>query len=236
MHDVIEQLDMVAIPAGAFWMGSSLRGHHFDVNECPRRRVWLPEYRIQRRLVTNAQWDAFLSDTGRRWDDWDLNRPKDSAWRPDIPVSGVSWPDARAFAAWLAERTGEAYCLPTEAQWEKVGRGCAGQRLPWGDDVEDIRRDDYSDGYVRTDRASPFGVCDMLEGLPEWCWDYDDDVWYPYMDCVYPTGPNFLVSGSRSFRGRHRLVDCVGAGTRLWHHWREPARERRAATRFSSGH
>ena len=201
-------MDMVTIPAGAFWMGSSFTEYHEDANECPRRRVWLPEYRIQRRLVSNAQWEAFLSDTGRRWEDWNPNNPKDSAWQPDRPVRTVWWPEARDFTQWLAERTGQPYCLPTEAQWEKAGRGCAGQRHPWGDDVEDIRRDDYSEGYVRTDRASPFGVCDMLEGLAEWCWDYDDD-WYWCMDCVYPAGPSFLVWGQRVMKGRHRHGDLV---------------------------
>lgn len=33
------------------------------------------------------------------------------------PVTGVSWQDARAYAAWLSARTGRVWRLPTDAEW-----------------------------------------------------------------------------------------------------------------------
>lgn len=35
----------------------------------------------------------------------------------DVPVVGVSWHDATAYAAWLSRKTGIAYRLPTDEEW-----------------------------------------------------------------------------------------------------------------------
>jgi len=37
--------------------------------------------------------------------------------RPDIPIVGVSWQDAEAYAAWLRRTTGINYRLPTDQEW-----------------------------------------------------------------------------------------------------------------------
>lgn len=54
-------------------------------------------------------------------------------WDPDWPVFLVSWHQARAYAAWLAARTGQSWRLPSELEWEKAGRGVDGRLFPWGD-------------------------------------------------------------------------------------------------------
>lgn len=37
--------------------------------------------------------------------------------RPDLPVTGVSWLDAVAYADWLSGETGQAWRLPTDLEW-----------------------------------------------------------------------------------------------------------------------
>ena len=39
------------------------------------------------------------------------------------------WNDAMELAAWLSDRTGLPFTLPTEAQWEKAARGTPTSRL-----------------------------------------------------------------------------------------------------------
>lgn len=46
-------------------------------------------------------------------------KPADAApaQKPSVPVTGVSYLDAQAYAAWYSQRTGETWRLPTAAEW-----------------------------------------------------------------------------------------------------------------------
>ena len=45
----------------------------------------------------------------------------------DLPVTGITIAQARAFAQWKGKR------LPTALEWERAARGLDGARFPWGD-------------------------------------------------------------------------------------------------------
>ncbi|MEO8605031.1 MAG: ergothioneine biosynthesis protein EgtB [bacterium] len=125
---------------GGVWkIGHTGDGFGFD-NEQPRHAVLLEPFALATRLVTNADYAAFIADGGYRrpdlWlsDGWAMVAARgwsaplywesiDGAWweftlaglQPldaAAPVCHVSFYEADAFAAWAAAR------LPTEAEWE----------------------------------------------------------------------------------------------------------------------
>jgi ergothioneine biosynthesis protein EgtB len=139
-------------PGGLYAIGQDAIGHEasghevefsieftFD-NESPRHQVYLQDYWLASRLVTNAEYLEFMQAGGYQTPDYWLSagwaivqteqwrsplywEQKDGAWwmmtltgmRPvneHEPVCHVSYYEADAYARWAGKR------LPTEAEWE----------------------------------------------------------------------------------------------------------------------
>ena len=135
-------LEFIAGREGVVEMGHDGAGFAFD-NESPRHRALLQPHALANRLVTNAEYAAFVHDGGYSepslWlsEGWDTvcreqwRRPlywqEDLASEftlagvqaidPEAPVSHVSYFEADAFARWAGSR------LPTEAEWESAAAG-----------------------------------------------------------------------------------------------------------------
>jgi gamma-glutamyl hercynylcysteine S-oxide synthase len=94
----------VLIPGGQFTLGSD-DPWAYD-NERPAHLVDLPPFRIDRALVTNAEYAEFVEAEGAA-------APRRSG-REDEPIQHVSFHEAEAYARWAQKR------LPTEPEWEKA--------------------------------------------------------------------------------------------------------------------
>jgi formylglycine-generating enzyme required for sulfatase activity len=117
--------EMVALPAGEFMMGSPESEPGRGRNEGPQHKVGMRAFAMGKFEVTFAQWDACSAEGGCSY------KPEDESWgRGRRPVINVSWHDATQFAAWLAHKTGKAYRLPTEAEWEYAARAVTDASSP----------------------------------------------------------------------------------------------------------
>ncbi|MBN1932718.1 MAG: SUMF1/EgtB/PvdO family nonheme iron enzyme [Desulfobacterales bacterium] len=230
---------LVSIPAGTFLMGSNEDDKNANDNEKPQHKIELPEYTIGKYPVTNAEYQAFVKDTGHQppsgWEGSDY--PED---RGDHPVVNVSWHDAVAYCEWLRKKTGKQYRLPTEAQWEKAARGTDGRIFPWGNTWDPSRLNSSESGTGGTSPVgryspkgdSPFGASDMAGNVWEWTrslWgkDWKNPAYhYPYNP---DDGREDLEAGNQmlrvlrggSFGSSAAYVRCACRGRDLpdyWHH------------------
>lgn len=194
------------IPAGSFLMGSD-QGQE---NEQPVHRVWIDAFAIGKFPVTNQEYKIYVEAKAA---------PAPPFWtgpmfaHPEKPAVGVTWDDATAYCRWLSERLGQAFRLPTEAEWERAARGKReGALYPWGDEppwerpYSGIDSETGGPQHVGVGEPNGFGLYDMSEGVHEWCSDYFDYHYYRYAPEKNPQGP---ASGQRrASRGgswRHRI-------------------------------
>ncbi len=228
--------EMVVVPAGEFMMGSSaaeiaaLKKEYsadwFD-REGPQHivRIVAP-FAVGRYAVTFDEWDACVADGGCKG-----YRPGDKGWgRGKRPVINVSFDDAVAYVAWLTRKTGKAYRLLSEAEWEYVARAGTTTEFWWGDTISttqanydghytfrDGAKGEYRERTVPVDtfEPNPWGLYNAHGNVWEWC----DDTWHGTYDGAPLDGGAWVEGGNASIR-------VVRGGS-----WRYYPRSLRAACR-----
>jgi len=177
-----EYPDMIYIPPGEFWMGNE----GGDPNEFPVHKLFLQAFLIDKHPVTNGQFDAFIRETGHKMVHW---RRHYKPGTEDVPVVNLSWSEALMYAEWAGKK------LPSEVQWEKAARGTDRRKYPWGDDWGTYMPTGINRVGSFPDRASPYGVLDLVGSTYEWT----DDWYHPYpYSGPYKSGKTKVVKGGKS--------------------------------------
>lgn len=207
-----EPLTWSAFAGGIHEFGHDGQGFAFD-NEMPRHRELVHPFRLARRLVTNAEWLAFIEDGGYRtaslWlaDGWAIvNREgwqaplyweeRGGQWlamslegmRPverAAPVAHVSYYEADAFARWAGQR------LPSEFEWE-----LAAKNLPAAGNT-------LGSGALR-----PLPAASLDDGCPQQMfgdvWEWTKSAYLPYPGYRAPVGA-FAEYNGKFMVGQHVL-------------------------------
>ncbi len=135
--------EFIEFGGGVYEIGFNGNGFCYD-NEQPHHKTYLDDFKLQNRLVTNAEYLEFMEAGGyndfRFWlsDGWDTVQKHgwqaplhwgkiDGEWHEmtlnglrkivrNAPVCHVSYFEAEAYASWANKR------LPSEAEWEVAAR------------------------------------------------------------------------------------------------------------------
>jgi len=215
--------EMVIIPAGTFIMGSTKEAtSRARLREDIAPREW-PAHQVRilntfaagRYEITVGQYQEFVEDTQRTdpntcitWNNagklW--AEVKGANWRnpgfpqdDNHPVGCLTYQDALDYSIWISDQTGQAYRIPTEAEWEYIARAGTDSLQSWGNTMETVcdyanasdlsraeahggidkeptRFFDCYDGYVYTAPIgsyppNQFGLYDLVGNVWEWVQD-----------------------------------------------------------------
>ena len=176
--------EMVVVPSGNFTMGSPAGEKERMSHEGPQHLVMFPHpFAVGRFSVTFDEWDACAADAGCRG-----YKASDRPWgRGRRPVINVSWDDAKAYVAWLSEKTGKAYRLLSEAEREYVTRTGTTTPFWWGSSIS-TQQANYGGNYAydngpkgeRRHRTLPV---DSFEQNPWGLYQVHGNVWEWTEDC-----------------------------------------------------
>lgn len=172
---------MIEIPAGEFTRGVDPAELADCADACsfesPPTRVQLPSFWIDRREVSNAEYERCIASGNcavRRL--WQCTRDRvvldDPApfLAPDQPAVCISWAEAAGYCQGRGGR------LPGRSEWEKAARGSEARRYPWGNDPPTCEHANFSacgrtaadPVGTRLDHPSPYGILDMAGNVAEW--------------------------------------------------------------------
>ncbi len=194
-------IDMVAIPEGKFQMGTPDSEPERQDDESPQHQVTVPSFYLAKYPITQAQYQAIMGQNPSYF--------KGS----DLPVEQVSWNNAVEFCQKLAQKTGQAYRLPSEAEWEYACRAGTITPFHFGETITpDLAN--YNGNYtygngpkgVYRQKTTPvgsfppnaFGLYDMHGNVWEWC----QDVWHENYDNAPTDGTAWETGGNSNLRVR----------------------------------
>lgn len=221
LRDCPDCPEMIVVPAGRFAMGDldppEVYTEWLGDPRYPYDRKWeLPvrtvEFRrpfaIGRFEVKKGEFAAFVAATGVEPERGCLGRLDGKEglhptldWRnpgfpqsQDDPVVCVNRLDAERYMAWLSQKTGSRYRLPTEAEWEYAARAGTRSAYSWGNEAGEGHANCKDCGSSWSDRrTSPSG---SFAPNPWGLYDMSGNVWEPLLDCFRTGYEDAPVDGS----------------------------------------
>ena len=146
----------------------------------PVHHVTLSPFWMSSNMVTNAQFERFRK----------RHKRSEYSRGDDMPVADIAHKDALDYAAWLSQKDGIRYSLPSEAQWEYAARGgLAGMDYPWGNEDPDGRAwfGAVTCKTVGSFPSNGYGLYDMAGNADEYVLEADYE--YSAKEQHDPVGP-----------------------------------------------
>jgi formylglycine-generating enzyme required for sulfatase activity len=233
---------LTVVPAGEYTMGSPDAEPQREATEGPRHRVRIDHaFAVGTYSVTVGEYAQFVADAhydpgevcytlegGLYKLRGDRNFQKTGFDETgDSPLVCVSFNDAQAYVAWLSKKTGHAYRLLSESEYEYINRAGTTTAYWWGPDAGRNHTncmgcgsawDNKQTAPVGSFAANPFGLYDTSGNNFSWI-----------ADCGNPNYLGAPADGSPNLTGEcdlhilrggamHNTPDGVRSARRS-HHW-----------------
>ncbi len=216
-------------------------------HEQPQTKVRIGQpFAVGRFVVTFAEWSACRADGGCSFDPKiECERANEKVCGPvrtgvpyttdRHPVVNIDWSSAKAYVAWLSNKTGKNYRLLSESEWEYVARAGTTSAYWWGQSIrpDQANYDPSGKGdrfYNKTGRSlpvdayppNPWGLYNVHGNVEEWVEDHWND-----NHAGNPGDGSARTTGPLGQFGPIRVVRNGGFLTEPW--------ELRAAFRYTDG-
>jgi formylglycine-generating enzyme required for sulfatase activity len=239
--------DMVAVPGGTFTIGSPDNEPGHQPDEGPQHLVKVGPFWMGKCEVTWDEYDLFFKPepeeldpkgkSGKEKEIAAVTRPTpayvDETYghgRENHPVLCMTHHAAMEYCRWLSLKTGKAYRLPTEAEWEFACR--AGTTTPYFFGSDPAKIGDYAwfaknaedlTHEVAKKQPNAWGLQDMYGNVGEWCLDrYMRTAYASFQPGQLTVSPVFLPSN-------RRFSHVVRGGS-----WADTPEKMRSASRLGS--
>jgi formylglycine-generating enzyme required for sulfatase activity len=244
-RDCDECPEMVMIPAGAFLMGSPFNESRREADEGPQHAVKIAQrFALGKYEVTVDEFAHFVRETGHAaaggcyvWNgsQWLRDAARDWA-KPGYaqtgasPVTCVNWHDAKAYAEWLARKTGKSYRIASEAEWEYAARAGTSTPFNTGSSIQPTQANynstvSYAGSETLLSRAAPVAVGSYPPNAFR-LHDTHGNVWEWTEDCYNPRYEGAPADGSAWHFGDCRRRVLRGGA------WSSPPWDLRSASRY----
>lgn len=154
------ELELVRVPAGEFVMGDAAG---CDDEKPPgvvriARPFWMARCEISNEQF--ARFDAAHDSRVESKTSYQFGVHGFPVNEPRQPVVRVSWEEAMDFCRWLSKKTGRAFDLPTEAQWEYACRAGSAAAFSFGErDADFSVVANLADAKLSEFASDPYTVC-----------------------------------------------------------------------------
>ena len=188
---------VILVPAGEFEMGFK----DGAIAEKPVHKVNINAFYMDKYLVTQKEYQRLIGDNPSRWQERSKN-----------PVEQVRWSDAARYCnarsreeglepsynleTWECDFSKNGYRLPTEAEWEYACRAGTKTAYFFGDTPRMLqiyawykKNSGKRPRPIGRKLPNPWGFCDMLGNVWEWCNDFYKVDYYQESSEKNPKGP-----------------------------------------------
>jgi formylglycine-generating enzyme required for sulfatase activity len=220
------KFEMIAVPGGTFTMGSPAAEPGRKDDEGPQHPVAILPFWMGKCEVTWDEYDLYWKNNPgnkeeqRRVEEKGTQKEIDAVSRPTPPyadetfghgregkpVIGVTHHAAMDYCRWLSMKTGKAYRLPTEAEWEYACRAGTKTAYSFGDDAKQLGDYAWFAGNseeltheVGKKKPNPWGLYDMHGNVWEWCLDHYQKDYYAQFPTDKPTLMPLLMPTDKRF-------------------------------------